>query len=100
MRLTLSIALLLACAALAALPVRANDIADCDDVKDADRTIAACTALIQRNPSDSIAYYNRSAAYLRKGQRDQAIADFRSVVAIEPENKIAKDGLQRLARKR
>ena len=62
----------------------ADPSADCHPDKDADLSIRACTTLIEQNPGNALAYYNRSVAYYDKGEYDRAIADFTKAIEIEP----------------
>jgi tetratricopeptide (TPR) repeat protein len=57
------------------------------DSRDPDISIAGCTALIQSGQetspgNQSVAYYNRGAAYYFKGLLDQSLADFNKAVTL------------------
>ncbi len=87
---------IIACAflAIAAPAFGASDQAhdDCDS-DDADRNIAGCTLIVQ-DPSEgahmhSIALVGRALAYLSKGDRDRAEADFTYAIELDPNNALA-----------
>ena len=61
-----------------------------------DRAIADFDETIKRNPNYAITYTNRGYAYEKKGDKDQAIADFRKALEINPSTQDAKDSLKRL----
>ncbi len=61
------------------------------DSPNPDTSIAGCTALIQSgqetNPGNqSVAYYNRGAAYYFKGLLDQSLADFNTAIALKSDD--------------
>src|SRR5215468_6257301 len=62
----------------------ADNRTDCLDNKDHDLRIKGCSAIIQQNPKDVIAYHNRGDAYGLKGDFDHAIADFSKAIEINP----------------
>jgi tetratricopeptide (TPR) repeat protein len=68
----------------------ADDIADCDQIKNLDLKIRGCSKLIKLSPNDATAYNNRGGAYYRKGDKEQAIADFRKALEIDPSYQKAK----------
>ena len=49
-----------------------------------DNVIRNCTQAIRMNPNDSNAYYYRGLAYGKKGNYDEAIADFTKAITIDP----------------
>src|SRR5262245_2303690 len=57
---------------------------DCQDGKDHDLRIKGCSALIQRNPNDVLAYHNRGDAYGLKGEVDRAISDYNKAIELNP----------------
>ena len=61
------------------------DIADCDQSNDSDRSVRGCTRLIEKDPRDAVAYYNRGVAHDEKKDYDPAIADYTRVIEIHPE---------------
>ena len=63
---------------------RADDNRDCIDSKDHDLRIKGCSALLQRNPRDPIAYYYRGIAYGLKGDFDRAISDYNKAIEFNP----------------
>jgi tetratricopeptide (TPR) repeat protein len=71
----------LICSSAAAL---ANDKNDCLDGKDHDLRIKGCSALIERNAKDIVAYHNRGEAYGLKGDFDHAIADYTNAIVLDP----------------
>lgn len=71
----------LICASAAAF---ANDKNDCLDSKDHDLRIKGCSALIERNAKDIVAYHNRGDAYGRKGDVDHAISDYTNAIVLDP----------------
>lgn len=50
-----------------------------------DLGIAACTEVIRRNPRHAGAYQNRAVFHEKKGEREQAIADYTRAIEIKPE---------------
>jgi len=70
-----------------------------DDYKNVLRwadAIADYTAAIALKPDNAGPYDNRAAAYEKKGLRDQAVADYRAALTIDPALKLSQDGLTRL----
>jgi tetratricopeptide (TPR) repeat protein len=67
----------------AATPARADLREDC---RDGDDRVAACTKLIQRNPRDHDAYYNRGLEYYSPSERkfDLALKDFNKAIESAP----------------
>ena len=63
----------------------ADDKADCRGDKDVELKIRSCTALIERDAKDAVAYYNRASAYQTKGDVDRAIADYNQAVTLKPD---------------
>ena len=59
------------------------------------RGYQAAEAALQTEPSP-IAEIKRGLAYWKKGDKDQAIADFRKAIEIDPSNQYAKDTLKQL----
>jgi tetratricopeptide (TPR) repeat protein len=57
---------------------------DCLDNKIHDLRIKGCTAIIQVNPKDAIAYHNRGEAYSLKGEVDRAISDYNKAIELNP----------------
>jgi tetratricopeptide (TPR) repeat protein len=57
---------------------------DCLDSKDHDLRIQGCSAMIQHNPKDVIAYHNRGDAYGLKGDLDRAISDYTKAIELNP----------------
>jgi tetratricopeptide (TPR) repeat protein len=64
---------------------RTLEIADCDQCNDPDRSIRGCTRLIEKDPSDAVAYYNRGVAYDEEKDYDRAIADYTRVIEVHPQ---------------
>ncbi len=67
----------------------ADDLGDCNDPDyPADAAIAACSRIIQagnlKGRDLAVAYRGRGAGYFRKGENDQAIADFERAIALDP----------------
>jgi tetratricopeptide (TPR) repeat protein len=58
--------------------------ADCLDSKNHDLRIKGCSAMIQRNPNDVLAYQNRGDAYGLKGEVDRAISDYNKAIELNP----------------
>jgi len=69
---------------LASSAALADNRTDCLDNKDHDLRIKGCSAIIQHNPKDVIAYHNRGDAYGLKGDFDHAIADYTKAIEINP----------------
>lgn len=65
-------------------PAAADRAGDCNQQKDPDLAIRACTELITRNPAIDTLFYNRGNAYAAKGQYDRAIADYAASLKIDP----------------
>lgn len=62
----------------------ADKKSDCLHSKDHDLRIDGCSALIQRNPEDVVAYHNRGDAYGLKGDIDRAISDYTKAIELNP----------------
>jgi tetratricopeptide (TPR) repeat protein len=62
----------------------ADDKSDCLNDKDRELQIKACSAIIQRDAKDVIAYYKRGVAYQFKGDLDRAIADYNKTIELRP----------------
>jgi tetratricopeptide (TPR) repeat protein len=60
------------------------DKSDCLDSNDHDLRIESCSAIIQRNPKDVVAYHNRGDAYSLKGDIDRAISDYTKAIELNP----------------
>src|SRR5262245_1515421 len=58
----------------------ADDKSDCLDSKDHDLRIRSCSAIIERNPKDVVAYSNRGEAHELKGEVDRAISDYTKAI--------------------
>ena len=69
---------------LASTAVLADNKSDCLDSKDHDLRIKGCSAIIQHDPKDVVAYHNRGDAYGLKGDVDHAIADYTKAIEINP----------------
>src|SRR5262249_41880217 len=69
---------------LVSTAVLADNKSDCLDSKDHEQRIKGCSAIIQHNPKDVIAYHNRGDAYGLKGDFDHAIADYTKAIEINP----------------
>jgi tetratricopeptide (TPR) repeat protein len=70
----------------------AGDTSDCLGHKDQAVRIAACSAVIQRDPHDAMAYYNRGLAYGANDDLDRAVADYTKAIEINPNYAPAFDG--------
>jgi tetratricopeptide (TPR) repeat protein len=85
----LLITLIVASAPCAALAQINLDWTSCKAEDPDDATISACTHLIETNelgPDDrAVAYCHRGAAYWRKGDYDEALADESKAIEINPE---------------
>jgi tetratricopeptide (TPR) repeat protein len=62
----------------------ADDKSECLNDKDRELQIKACSAMIQRDAKDVIAYYKRGVAYQFKGDLDRAIADYNKAIELRP----------------
>jgi tetratricopeptide (TPR) repeat protein len=69
---------------LASTAALADNRTDCMNNKDHDLRIKSCSAMIQQNPMDVVAYHNRGDAYGLKGDFDHAIADYTKAIEINP----------------
>ena len=58
---------------------------DACDNKSGDVAIRGCTVLINNNPNDAVAYYNRGIEYEGKHDYDRAIADYSKCISIKPD---------------
>jgi len=79
LRTTVAASLMLVSAAASA-----DDKSDCLDSKDQDLRIESCSAMIQQNANDAVAYHNRGDAYGLKGDIDRAIADYSKAIEVNP----------------
>jgi tetratricopeptide (TPR) repeat protein len=70
----------------------ADDRSDCLDSKDHDLRIKGCSAMIERNPKDVIAFSNRAEAYELKGEVDRAISDYTKAIVSDPKYAPAYNG--------
>jgi tetratricopeptide (TPR) repeat protein len=64
--------------------------------EDYDRAIGDYSQAIGLNPRDATYMASRGEGYEKKGDFHRAIADFRAALAIEPDNRWAKEGLARV----
>jgi len=62
----------------------ADDKSGCLDDKDRELQIKACSAILQRDAKDAIAYYKRGLAYQFKGDLDRAITDYNKAIELRP----------------
>jgi tetratricopeptide (TPR) repeat protein len=69
---------------LASTVALADNRTDCLNNKDHDLRIKSCSAIIQQNPMDVVAYHNRGDAYGLKGDFDHAIADYTKAIEVDP----------------
>ncbi len=69
---------------LVSMAALADDTSDCLDSKDHDLRIKGCSAIIEHNPKDVIAYHNRGDAYGLKGDIDRAISDYTKAIVLDP----------------
>jgi tetratricopeptide (TPR) repeat protein len=60
------------------------------------RGIADYDRAIELDPNDAQSYNNRGQAHLSKGHREQAIADFRKALELQPGLRDSLEGLKRL----
>ena len=72
------------CAALAAAAVPAAVAGPCDVLR-GEEGLAACTAMLMRNPNDFVAYDIRGTRHLEKGDNDAAIVDFDQAIRLKPD---------------
>ena len=76
--------------AVPALGASRKDHDDCNADNDPARNIAGCTRVLgdlsEKAKTRSIAYVGRGLAYLDKGDRDSAIADFTDAIRLDPKN--------------
>jgi tetratricopeptide (TPR) repeat protein len=76
--------------------IRADDSKrDCLEDSNHDQRITACSAVIDANPNDAIAYYRRAVAYQFKGEIDRAISDYTKAIELNPRHAAAYDGRAR-----
>jgi len=62
----------------------ADDVRDCRDHKDLDLRIKSCSALLERDAKNAVAYHNRGMALQSKGEFDRAIADYSKATELNP----------------
>jgi tetratricopeptide (TPR) repeat protein len=90
MRRLLFIASVLAlCASNRADAATAQSAAQLCESESGDARILACNEAIRLNPQDAAAYKRRGIAWARKGNHDQAIADFSQAIRLIPQDAIA-----------
>jgi tetratricopeptide (TPR) repeat protein len=70
----------------------ADDKSDCLNDKDRELQIKACSAILQRDAKDAIAYYKRGVAYQFKGDLDRAITDYNKAIELRPSYARAYEG--------
>jgi tetratricopeptide (TPR) repeat protein len=51
-----------------------------------DRAIATFSEAIRSDPTSAVAFNNRGAAYMKKGDNDRAIADYTEAIRLDPKN--------------
>jgi tetratricopeptide (TPR) repeat protein len=66
-------------------PALADASADCNQRRDYELSILACTTLIGQDSRNAIAYHNRGIAHHAKKDYDAAIADFTKAIEINPQ---------------
>ena len=54
-----------------------------------DTAIATYTRIIQRQPTNADAYFNRGLAYKNDGRIDQALSDYQAAIALDPAHRKA-----------
>jgi len=74
----------------------ADESKDCLGHKDGAVRIKGCSALIQRDPRNAIAYHNRGLAYAAKDDLDRAVADYTKAIELNPNYGPAFDGRGRV----
>jgi hypothetical protein len=85
-------------AAMHPTPATYGEIGELDAyIGHAKESLAAFTLALTLDPKYAPAYAQRGMVYLSTGDADRAKADFKSALAIEPNNDIAMAGLSRLA---
>jgi tetratricopeptide (TPR) repeat protein len=57
---------------------------ECLNSKDYDLRIESCSAMIQHNANDVVAYHNRGDAYGLRGDIDRAIFDYTKAIELNP----------------
>src|SRR5215510_7546957 len=65
---------------------------DCHISENPNRSVRACTLLIEQNSRHSHAYNSRGDAYLALGEIDRAIADYSKQIALNPRHGYAYNG--------
>lgn len=75
--------------ALSATGAWADRWSDCNQDKDPDRSIRACTQIIERGKRENqetraAAYFNRGNAYVVKAEDNRAIANYDKGIALNP----------------
>src|SRR5262245_53654059 len=68
----------------------AGAVADCNQVRDAERQLRGCTAYIRSQPDQpanvATALFNRANIYARRGRYEMAFADYRRALELDPTN--------------
>ena len=62
----------------------ADEKRDCLEHKNEAIRIKGCSALIERDPHDMIAYHNRGLAYVVSGDVERAVADYNKAITLNP----------------
>jgi tetratricopeptide (TPR) repeat protein len=62
----------------------ADDSSDCRDNNDHDVRIKTCSTVIDRDPTNVVAYHNRGVSYQFKGDLDRAITDYSIAIELNP----------------
>src|SRR5262245_44234943 len=65
---------------------------ECNMIQNPQRSVRACTLLIEQNPRHSDAYNSRGNALLALGEIDRAIEDYSKQIAINPRHGYAYNG--------
>jgi tetratricopeptide (TPR) repeat protein len=81
---------------VAAAPAGGHSNTDVCAAPDPERTIGACTRVIEDKAQDArrraLAYASRGAAYVQKGELDRALADYGEAIGLDPDSPIAFHG--------
>ena len=80
----LKAALVLAAVLAGAMPTLAATKQDCEQAKDRNLAIKACSQIIRSDPRAGWAYSSRGNAHLAKREHDRAIADFGKAIELDP----------------
>src|SRR5690349_19891261 len=72
---------------------RSDALHDCQQGKDRDRQIAACTQIIRTDQKNAVAFFNRGVAHWAKSEDDFSIGDDSRALLVNPRGIVYSWGL-------